>query len=312
MPGDEKDRPDFSNKAVRVKASDQYAAGKSRQKIFGENYRTAWSQEIEVPVIDLATESGGLTITQKGGGMQTLSLRLEDSDGREYVLRSIEKFPEKAVPEMFRKTFVQDLVQDQISAAHPYAATVIPPLADAAGIYHTNPKIVYIPDDPRLGIYRDDFANTMALYEERPAGDWSDKAFFGNSEDIVNTSKVLEKQLKDNENRADQTFVLRCRLFDLWIGDWDRHDDQWRWAKFESRKASFIAGSPRQGSGIFLNEGIIPKLWSRRWALPSLRDSAKKFVGLRLVVQCPVLRSHFLTEPGKRSGCRLRRTFSKG
>jgi hypothetical protein len=298
---DEAERPDFSNKFVRTKASDQYVAGKGRQKIFGENYRRAWSTEIEVPVIDLTTEHGGLTITQKGGGMQTLSLRLEDPNGREYVLRSIEKFPEKAVPEMFRKTFVQDLVQDQISAAHPYAATVIPPLADAAGIYHTNPKIVYIPDDPKLGIYREDFANTLALYEERPDGDWSDKAFFGNAEDIVNTSKVLEKQLKDNENRVDQSFVLRSRLFDLWIGDWDRHDDQWRWAKFESKEGELYRPVPRdRDQAFFVNEGIIPKLWSRRWALP-------KFEGFSDEIRWPSGLSYnaryfdrtFLTEPSR-------------
>ena len=153
--------------------------------------------------------------------MQTLSLRLEDSTGREFVLRSVEKFPEKAVPEIFRKTIIQSLVQDGISASHPYAALVVPPLAQAAGIYHTNPKLVYIPEDPRLGIYRDEFANTLALFEERPAGDWSDKSNFGNSKDIINTSKVLEKLAKDNDNQVDQHFVLRSRLFrsvDLAIG----------------------------------------------------------------------------------------------
>ncbi len=259
---------DFKNKVVRVKASEQYAAGKGKKRILGPNYRSAWEQEIEVPVFDFG-QDGGLKILQKGGGMQTLSLRLEDTAGREFVLRSIEKFPEKAVPEMFRKTFLQDLVQDQISAAHPYAATVIPSLAEAAGIYHTNPKIVFIPDDPRLGIYRKEFANTLALYEERPAGDWSDKAFFGNSSDIVNTSKVLQKLLKDNDNHVDQNFVLRSRLFDMWIGDWDRHDDQWRWATFESKKGDVFRPIPRdRDQAFFVNEGMIPKVWSRRWALP--------------------------------------------
>ena len=261
--------PNFSNTFVRVKASTQYAAGSTKKKLLGENYRAAWQQEIEVPVFDLGNQRGGLKILKKGGGMQTLSLRLEDSTGREFVLRSIEKFPEKAVPEMFRKTFIQDLVQDQISASHPYAAVVIPSLAEAAGIYHTNPKVVYIPDDPRLGIYQKDFANTLALFEERPAGDWSDKSFFGNSEDIVNTSKVLEKTAKDNDNRVDQAFVLRARLFDMWIGDWDRHDDQWRWATFESKKGDVYRPVPRdRDQTFFVNEGVIPKIWSRKWALP--------------------------------------------
>ena len=169
---------DFVNKVVKVRGSSQYAAGKGKKRFLGKNYRAAWEQEIEVPVFDLGTQNGGLKILQKGGGMQTLSLRLEDSTGREFVLRSVEKFPEKAVPEMFRKTIIQSLVQDGISASHPYAALVVPSLAEAAGIYHTNPKVVYIPEDPRLGIYREEFANTLALFEERPAGDWSDKSIF--------------------------------------------------------------------------------------------------------------------------------------
>lgn len=261
--------PDFSGKTIQTNASNQYAAGKGRKKILGENYREAWAQEIEVPLFDIGKEQGGLKILQKGGGMQTLSLRLEDSTGREFVLRSIEKFPEQAVPEMLRKTFAEDLVQDQISASHPYAAVVIPDLAEAAGIYHTNPKVVYIPDDPRLGIYRKAFSNTLSLFEERPAGDWSDKSFFGNSKDIINTSKILEKLVEDNHNRVDQLFVLRSRIFDLWIGDWDRHDDQWRWASFTSTKTRTYRPIPRdRDQAFFVNEGILPKLWSRKWTLP--------------------------------------------
>jgi hypothetical protein len=107
--------PDFRGKFVRRSASDQYAAGKFKQWLLGKNYRSAWSQEIEVPVFDLGGEKGGLKILQKGGGQQTLSLRLADSTGHEYVLRSVEKYPEAAIPEMLRETFAQDLVQDQIS-----------------------------------------------------------------------------------------------------------------------------------------------------------------------------------------------------
>jgi hypothetical protein len=260
---------DFRGKVVRVSASEQYDAGPVHDFLLGENYRGTWSTEIEVPVFDLGSEKGGLRILQKGGGQQTLSLRLEARDGKEYTLRSIEKYPEKAVPEMFRGTFAQDLVQDQISASHPYAALVVPMLADAAGIYHTNPRVVYIPDDPRLGLYRKDFANTLALFEERPAGDWKESLFFGNSTNIVNTSKVLEKVQKDNKNQVDQDFVVRSRLFDLWIGDWDRHDDQWRWASFKEDKAELYRPIPRdRDQAFFLNDGVVPKIWSRKWALP--------------------------------------------
>lgn len=273
--------PDLSAGTVRVKASDQYHAGKTKMKLFGANYRAEWATELDVPFFDIGTEQGGLKILQKGGGQQTLSLRLTNANGREYVLRSVEKYPENAVPEAFRKTFAQDLVQDQISASHPYAALVIPPLAAAAGIYHTNPRLVYIPDDPRLGEYQKEFANTLALFEERPAGSWTDAPYFGNSGKIVNTTKVLEKLQKDNDNQVDQEFVLRSRIFDLWIGDWDRHDDQWRWATLESKKSERYRPIPRdRDQAFFLNEGKISRIWGHRWAFP-------KFEGFKDYISWP-------------------------
>src|SRR5688500_14539416 len=54
----------------------------------GSNYRTEWNTPVKAPVLDLT----GLTPTKLGGGKQTKSLRLEDANGREYVLRSIQKF----------------------------------------------------------------------------------------------------------------------------------------------------------------------------------------------------------------------------
>ncbi|MBT1701723.1 BamA/TamA family outer membrane protein [Chryseosolibacter indicus] len=261
---------DFTGKIVKVKASSLYdKAGKGKRKLLGENYRKEWGQEIEVPVFDIGKEKNGLKIVQRGGGQQTLSLRLADSTGREYVLRSIEKYPENAVPEVLRKTFAQDLVQDQISASHPYAALVIPPLADAVGIYHTNPKLVYIPDDPRFKEYQSLFGNTLALFEERPDDDWSDASYFGNSEKIISTTKVLEKLAADNDNQVDEKFVLKSRLFDIIIGDWDRHDDQWRWATIKGKKGDSYRPIPRdRDQTFFVNEGKITKIWSRKWALP--------------------------------------------
>src|SRR5690606_25111911 len=73
---------------VVVSASHQYAAGPGRRFFFGSNYRDTWQAQVKVPVFRLSNQ--GLKILQKGGGQQTLSLRLADSTGREYVLRSVE------------------------------------------------------------------------------------------------------------------------------------------------------------------------------------------------------------------------------
>lgn len=261
--------PALDRDSVVVRASSQYEANAWRKRMLGANYREEWDQEIKVPVFDIGTERGGLEILQKGGGMQTISLRLRDKDGREYTLRSVNKYPEAAVPEPLRKTFAQDLVEDQISAAHPYGALVIAPMANAVGVYHTNPKLVYIPDDPRLGSYRKVFGKMLALFEERPDEDWSHLASFANSENIVGTDKVLEKLQEDNDNSIDEYQVVKSRLFDLVIGDWDRHDDQWRWASEDDGKGDIYTPIPRdRDQAFFVNEGFFPRLWSRKWALP--------------------------------------------
>jgi len=263
---------DYTDSTIRVSASQRYRASKAKQWWFGKNYREVWSTPVEVEVIDLDSAKGGLEIVKKGGGMQTKSLRLEARDGKQYVLRSIEKYPEDAIPAGLRETFAQDIVRDQISASHPYGAFIIPTLAEAAGLYHTNPKPVFIPDDPKLGQYRTTFAGTLALFEERPANeDNSREPFFGGGEDIDGTDTVLENLREDNDNSVDQNFVVRNRLFDMWIGDWDRHDDQWRWAQIDKEKGNRYRPIPRDRDQVFfLNEGVIPKLASRKWALPKI------------------------------------------
>ncbi|MGB5979218.1 MAG: BamA/TamA family outer membrane protein [Cyclobacteriaceae bacterium] len=263
---------DFSDSTVVVTASGQYGAGSFRQWLMGENYRAEWQQPVKVPVFDMGKEKGGLKIVKRGGGQQTKSLRLEADNGKQYNLRSVEKYPENAIPTPLRKTFAADIVQDQISASHPYGAVIIPPLADAVGVLHTNPSIVFLPDDPRLGPYRQDFANTLVLYEERPDEDWSDQASFGYSEELLSTRSVIEDIRDDNDNYVVQEEVLRARLFDLIIGDWDRHDDQWRWAEYNhDGKGKHYVPVPRDRDQVFfVNEGFVPKLASRKWAMPKI------------------------------------------
>ena len=69
---------------------------------------------------------------------------------------------------------------------------------------------------------------------------------------------MIENLIEDNDNRVDQNFVVRNRLFDMWIGDWDRHDDQWRWAEFKEDNGSIYRPIPRdRDQAFFINEGFI-------------------------------------------------------
>ena len=256
---------------VTTQASYQYEAGSFRKMLLGENYRAEWSQKIPLQAFDIGKERGGLKIISKGGGLETMALRLNDSERREYTLRSVEKYPTRALPSSFRKTFLQTVKQDQVSAAHPYAATVVPLLARAAGIYHANPRTVYAPNDPRWGIYRKDFAGEIMIFEERPDGVGKDMPFFGSPEKIISTHWLLEHMAQDHDVQVDQKWVLRSRLFDMWIGDWDRHDDQWRWGELTRKKDKIYRPIPRdRDQAFFVNEGIVPHQWRARHKFPNL------------------------------------------
>ena len=269
--------PEKEANTVQVRASSQYKAGGLKKAILGKNYRDIWNKEIEVRVLDLAKEKGGLEPIKMGGGMQTKSLRLKASDGKQYVLRSIEKYAENAMPPMLRETIAVSIVQDQISASHPYGALIVPFLADAAGIYHTNPEVVFVPDDPLLGEFREKFANTLVLYEERPAKNWEGTGLFGDSKKLINTMEVLEEIQDDNDHFVDQKWALKSRLFDIVIADWDRHDDQWRWASFKEGEGKMYRPIPRdRDQAFFVNQGILPKITSRRWAVPKVEGFNEK------------------------------------
>src|SRR5687768_17587606 len=64
--------------SVTVVSGRDYDANWLHARILGENYRTVWTTPIRVPVLDLCTFAGGLTVTPRAdtaGGKQTLSIR---------------------------------------------------------------------------------------------------------------------------------------------------------------------------------------------------------------------------------------------
>ena len=254
-------------------ASRQYEATEKYKKWMGENYREIWATPIEARVFDISKEKGGLTLLKRGGGQQTKSVRMENEDGHQYVLRSLEKYAEGALPNEMKPTFAKDIVQDQISASNPYAALPAAVLAEHAGVFHTNPEIVYVPQDPLFKQYKEDMRSGLFLFEERPAKDRSDLASFGNSKDIVSTDEVLEKTIESEDYQVDQKAVLRARLLDVYINDWDRHDDQWRWASFKEDGKTIYRPIPRdRDQTFFVNQGILPGIASLPFILPKLQN----------------------------------------
>ena len=234
-----------------TEASKNYDPKLSYQKKWGTHYRKEWATLVKVRIVKLDTLAGGLVPYQSGGGRQSKSLRLKDKDGREYVLRSVDKSFGKALPDIYQGTFIESIINDQVTIGHPYAPLTIPTLADAAGVYHTNPQLVFIPEQPALDSFNKDFGNELYMLEQRPDENWETAANFGNSKNIIGTEKMLDELREDNEHRVDQLAYVRARLFDFFIGDWGRHEDQWRWASFKKDEEEIFKPIPRDRDQAF-------------------------------------------------------------
>jgi hypothetical protein len=220
------DRPE----SVTVVPGPEYHASGIRGWFAGSRYRDLWQTPIRVPVLNLAQFAGGLTPLKHGGGSQTVTLHLMGADGVEYVARSVNKRP--AIPADFKGSLVESVVRDATSASLPGAALVVAPLMEAAGLLHVpQPILVVIPDDPRLGRYREEFAGMLAEVETRPKTDDGEAGFAG-SDKVEKSDKLLADLRRSAGNRVDSRAYLTARLMDTYLGDWDRGPSQWRWARY--------------------------------------------------------------------------------
>jgi len=257
--------------SVTVTPAPYFLAGGFKRFLMGANYRKEWAAPVRVKVFDLT----GWKPLQRGGGTETRSLRLENAAGTQYVLRGVEKYiTDAALPQaLVGAAFVKDLVTDGVSSSYPYAALSIPPLASALKVPHASPQLVFVPDDPRLGKFRSDFANVFCFLEEREPG---------NGKKTYNTPDVEKKLQEDNDNSIDQRRALQARLLDMFVMDFDRHEDQWRWEADENGKGRTFAPVPRdRDQPFFINEGLIPAFAGSDWVSPQLQGFREKARNIR-------------------------------
>ena len=222
-----------------IAAGPRYEAGALQRFLLGSGYRELWAAPIQVEVLDLAGWSGGLVAEKKGGGKQTKSLKLKGRDGREWRFRSMDKDPTAVLPKALQETLAARIVQDQISASHPAGFTVVDPLSEAAGIPHVEHRIVMLPDDERLGEFRKEFAGMLGSLEEDVSIKPPVTPGFSGFDRLVDTDELEQILDADSGERVDSEAFLRARLFDILIGDSDRHRGQWDWAR-DARTGRFV------------------------------------------------------------------------
>ncbi len=212
------------------------------------HYKDLYLKKYDFKVVNLDTLYGGLTPVKLGGGNQSVSLRMEDKEGKEYVMRRLRKsatqfiqvkaFQENYMKDQLENTVAERFLMDFYTTSYPFSALVTGDLSDIVGVYHSNSEIFYVPKQPALQNYNETIGDDLFFFEERSTKDFKHLASFGNPDDIVSTDEVMNNLMKDEKYQIDHSQYIKTRLFDMWLGDWDRHEDQYRWATYKNENGN--------------------------------------------------------------------------
>ncbi|RCS26337.1 phosphoesterase [Polaribacter sp. WD7] len=271
----------LTHKKASVYTQKEVDKSKLYKLLWGKRYRQYFGTKVNVPTVSLDTLYGGLTPVRRGGGHQSKSLRLKDKKGREYVMRALRKnavqylqsvvFKDQYVEGQFEGTLTQDLLMDVFTGSHPYAPFTVDKLAEAIDIYHTKPVLFYVPKQKKLGEFNLDYGDELYMIEERTDEGHGDKKNFGYSNNLISTDDLRKNLKKDEKYILDEETYIRARLFDMLIGDWDRHQDQWRWAEFKKGDNIVYKPVPRDRDQVFsiFGDGFLLNFLTN--ALPGLK-----------------------------------------
>ncbi|KAA9339554.1 hypothetical protein F0P96_02760 [Hymenobacter busanensis] len=272
-------KPDAAQGPVAtVTPGPRYRAHGLQKPFIGPVYRSSWTQPVQVPVLDLNTEKGGLRPTGRGGGRQTTSLKMIAADSSEYTFRSVDKDVTRILPPELRQSFAADILRDITPTAHPYSALVAASLLDRTDVLHARPRLFVLPDNQQLGPYREQYAGLLGTLEEDPWDQKPNLPGFGGAKDVRRSFSLFRQLYKDNDNRVDAQNLGRARAFDMLIADFGKHEDNWKWAEFERGKQTVFEPIPRDRDQAFtLWNGALTWVANREWAVPSIEDFGAHF-----------------------------------
>ena len=250
-----------STKFVMVVPAKQFEAGWFHNFWFGKHWRDIWTVPMRVPILDLKRFAGGITPTKVGGGLQTQSLRFKGIDGNIYKFRSISKDPTKVLESDLQESLIADVLQDQISSANPLGALVVVPLLNAVDVLQAEPQLFVLPDDEMLGEFKEEFGGMLGMIEIHPDEREDGKPGFAGADKIVGTYKLFHRLEQKRSEKVDSKEYFKARLMDNYVGDWDRHTDQWRWARYDVNGEELWRPIPRDRDQAFPKyDGVFPSL----------------------------------------------------
>jgi len=284
---------------ITVVPGEMYNAGGLHKFLFGEHWRELWTLPVEAEILNLENFDGGLIPTKRGGGQQTKSLRFYSKNGKYWKFRSIDKDPAKVLPDELRETLVSSILQDQISSANPFAPLIVAPILREVEILQAEPKLVFMPDSPMLGEFKNEFGNLLGMIELHPDDINDEVPGFEGADKVKSTLDLFERLEKEPEEKIDAVEFLKARLVDVLLGDWDRHTDQWKWVRYKSGAKEIWQPVPRDRDQAFSKfDGVLPRI--AEYILPQLNTFDDEYPPVEKITWNErFVDRHFLTEINK-------------
>ena len=257
---------EFPGKRLKKATSSIYTTQETSKNalyrgLWGKRHREVYSQPVEAKVLYLDSLMKNPEPIAEGGGQQSRSLRLINDTQNEFTLRAMRKDPIRYlqadiiqtnfVGDFLENTIAQRFVADFFTTAHPYAPFAVNELSEDLDILHANPELFYLPKQKDLGIYNEDYGNALYMFEEHVGDENKEFETFGSPDNIISTADLLLELRKTKDSYVDQEAYLRARIFDMLIGDWDRHSDQWRWARYNENGKKRYLPIPRDRDHAF-------------------------------------------------------------
>lgn len=275
---------DFHQEYAAYKKSSIYKLEDTKKTKFynflwGKHYRAYYGLPINAKVGTLENIQGGLTIEDELKTEESNTLLLKDNHNNEYVLRALKKnatrffqstvFVNQFVEDDLKNTYLESFLLDFYTTAHPFTPFIVDDLSKTIGLYHTNPKLYYIPKQKKLGKYNANFGDEMYMVDEIASDSQKDKSFFGKPDKITTTKNLYENIISDDVYKIDEKTYIKSRLFDMLLGDWNSYPDQWNWAAFEKAGDTLYKPIPKNRNQAFPSYG--GKLMSLLLYFPEFR-----------------------------------------
>ncbi|HEX8507270.1 MAG TPA: hypothetical protein VF630_18040, partial [Hymenobacter sp.] len=126
------------------------------------------------------------------------------------------------------------------------------------------------------------FRGQLAYLEEKAAVEASKT--LANRGSTANSTQAFAAVFASPAHRIDQVALLRARLLDGWLGDWDRHPGQWNWAQSrpDATGTASFAPLPKDRDMVFyrLDDGalgwVVGHVLLRHWVTfgPRFRNAS--------------------------------------